>query len=466
VFFWPGRCAACLGIDIGHVCANCGIECGLYANGRCARCELAHRVDAELASAGSSARPLADRLKASENPNATLIWLTRGKAWAVVREVVGSGEDLTHERLDDIPRTPDRRGRTRHRHDVEYARALLVAAGLLPPCSRLALRFQNWADAALASVSSGSDRWVVRRFCRERLAPTVEHQERRGKATTGTVRWAQARLRAAIQFMEWMKPRGGLEALNRVKLDEWLAGSTSRFTVRDFVRWAVREKLVDLPLSAMPTRMSRSPAEAVDHDVRAAIAHRLLHEQGIDSADRVAGLLIVLYGQHLSRIIRLSTRDARLEPTRLRLGKDWLEIPEPMAGHVRSLVCTAVDREAAETQTWLFPGINPGRHLSEDALSARLALHGIGARAMRNTAVFHLATSVQPHTLYRLLGLHPNTAVAWARVAGSVYASYWSAISDNDLSIDPTETEDPSADGEELELLKELGLAEDPQEFW
>ena len=41
VFFWPGRCATCLGIDVGQVCVSCGIEARLYAQGRCIRCELA-----------------------------------------------------------------------------------------------------------------------------------------------------------------------------------------------------------------------------------------------------------------------------------------------------------------------------------------------------------------------------------------------------------------------------------------
>jgi hypothetical protein len=44
---------------------------------------------------------------------------------------------------------------------------------------------------------------------------------------------------------------------------------------------------------------------------------------------------------------------------------------------------------------------------------------------MRNAALFHLASIVQPHTLARLLGLHPNTAVAWVNLAGGIYARYW-----------------------------------------
>ena len=48
-------------------------------------------------------------------------------------------------------------------------------------------------------------------------------------------------------------------------------------------------------------------------DERWATARSLLHDEDIDLADRVAGLLVLLYGQQLSRITAL-TRD-RVELT-------------------------------------------------------------------------------------------------------------------------------------------------------
>lgn len=263
-----------------------------------------------------------------------------------------------------------------------------------------------------------------------------------------------------------MTPRGGLSALNRTLLDEWLAGSTARFNVRDFVRWAVREKLVDLPLKAMPMRTSRSPAESIDHDDRIKLAQRLFHEEGIATADRVAGLLIVLYGQHLSRIVGLTTSDARLCPTRFRLGVDWIEVPEPMAVYVEVLVRSASQGRGDADQRWLFPGIKPGRHMSEETLGHHLAALGINSRAMRNAALFHLASSVQPYILYRLLGLHPNTAVAWSRVAGSIYAAYWSDVADKDLVIENDDLDDVGDEDAVKEVLVDLGLVEETSEFW
>lgn len=77
---------------------------------------------------------------------------------------------------------------------------------------------------------------------------------------------------------------------------------------------------------------------------------------------------------------------------------------------------------------------------------------------MRNAAIFHLAAALQPHTLYRLLGLHPGTAVRWGAVAGSVYMNYWdSQINDED---------DFDVELDDDDILVELGLESSQGEFW
>ena len=117
---------------------------------------------------------------------------------------------------------------------------------------------------------------------------------------------------------------------------------------------------------------------------------------------------------------------------------------------------------------WLFPGQRPGSHLSEASLARRLGEYGISARAMRNAALFHLATIVQPHTLSRLLGLHPNTAVAWVNLAGGIYARYWQrliddglAAGDDDYLESDGDLDEDRPEGDPLDILDELGLSGD-----
>lgn len=460
VYFDDGICAGCLKIDAGQTCVTCGIEARIYAAGHCVRCELNTRVDRLLDSFEADTAALATVLKSARSPKAALRWLSTSASCRQIEDVLRSGAHVTHEQLDDLPRVPDRRGHADSRHDVEYTRALLIAAGMLPARSGVASQFEPWAAEWVSDLSAG-DRWVLMRFCRERLIPTLEWHDEIGKSTSGSLRWAKARLRASSQLLEWLQPRGGLGALNRERLDEWLTGPTTRFIVRDFVLWASRTDQTSIGRKETPRRQPVTASESAGHDELQRAARHLLHEPG-RLTDRVGGLLVVLYGQHLSRIVRLSLEQVRSEPTRLALGGDWLVIPEPMDVLVEELV-TAARRSGPASPQWLFPGQRPGTHLSEDALGARLERVGVSARSMRNAAVFHLASQIQPHTLYRLLGLHPNTAAKWAQVAGSIYANYWAELVEEDeFTLDADELEEPAADED---VLSELGVTTEANDF-
>ncbi|MEV4251439.1 hypothetical protein AB0J63_49680 [Streptosporangium canum] len=104
--------------------------------------------------------------------------------------------------------------------------------------------------------------------------------------------------------------------------------------------WAIRQRLLDLPISAIPVRMPQSPPAVEDYRLRIDLAHRLLHEEGFPADVRVAGLLVVLYGQHLSRIagIERESVDPASTPPRIKLGKDWPELPEPMGRPIAELL--------------------------------------------------------------------------------------------------------------------------------
>lgn len=249
---------------------------------------------------------------------------------------------------------------------------------------------------------------------------------------------------------------------------EWLAGPSTRHWARQFLLWAARQHLLDLPASAIPLRTPQAPSDVEDYQLRADLAYRLLHEEGIPADIRVAGLLVVLYGQHLSRIVGIEREsvDPESAPPRIKLGRNWLELPDPMGRHIAELLAQAPRRSApfAEDARWLFLGDGAGTHLSSDRLGVRLAKYGIHARSMRNTVLFQLGATVQPRTLARLLDLHTGTAVAWVNKADGIYSNYWGRIlrdeDDEDLALfDPgLEALDEDDDGDPEDLLEELGL--------
>lgn len=57
----------------------------------------------------------------------------------------------------------------------------------------------------------------------------------------------------------------------------------------------------------------------------------------------------------------------------------------------------------------------------------QLNRHGITVRPARNTTLIAVAAELPAAVLADTVGLHPNTAVRWARLANSAWASYLAA---------------------------------------
>jgi hypothetical protein len=80
----------------------------------------------------------------------------------------------------------------------------------------------------------------------------------------------------------------------------------------------------------------------MDTETRWEQARWLLNDTALNTADRVAGLLVLLYAQWPAAISRLTLDhvDADDQAVRLRLGPQPVVLPEPLAALVRELVAT------------------------------------------------------------------------------------------------------------------------------
>ena len=148
----------------------------------------------------------------------------------------------------------------------------------------------------------------------------------------------------------------------------------------------------------------------------------------------MAGLLVLLYGQPLARIARLTRDQVTLTPDRatLTLGTMPLDLPAPLDQLVRQLLDRRHGRAAVgrtSDHPWLFPGGAPAQPISAAHLSARLAAVGIHGRSGRNTALMDLAVKIPPVALARLLGIHITTAGDWAERAAGSQAAYAAQVS-------------------------------------
>ena len=105
-----------------------------------------------------------------------------------------------------------------------------------------------------------------------------------------------------------------------------------------------------------------SQQERLDH-LRRVLAHDDLHV-----AHRLVAVLVLLFGQPISKIVRLRRDDVTVtaDAVTLRLSDDPLTLPAPVAELMTAFLAdpryrrnTAANRDSP----WLFPGTSPGRLL-------------------------------------------------------------------------------------------------------
>ncbi|MCX5346721.1 hypothetical protein [Streptomyces mirabilis] len=194
-----------------------------------------------------------------------------------------------------------------------------------------------------------------------------------------------------------------------------------------------------MPAVHIPPRgTSRATERLAEEDERWQISKRLLHDADLALTDRVAGCLVVLYGQPVSRIAQL-TSDKILAGgggVQLQLGSRPVEISEPLGSLLLEL---AHGRRAFavlgqnEQGPWLFPGGRAGQAMTASHLTVRLNRLGIGARASRNTALLDLAARIPASVLSDVLGISITCAVAWSNDAGNARLGYAADIARREL---------------------------------
>jgi hypothetical protein len=335
--------------------------------------------------------------------------------------------DLAHGRISCSHAALDAVGADRA---VEYLRSLLVRYGVLPSRDRRLADFQRWAAAKLDAIGNEGHRQVLKRFLRWRL---LRHL-RSGSTTAtplghGPYQRAKQRLTVAIAFLAWLAGRGRhLAECTQHDLDQWFGtGPTTRRHVITFLSWARQQRIIrniEVPV------ISTEGAEACPpgSDARLAAIRRLLLDQTLAPGDRTVGCLVTLYGQQVSTIaaLRITGTSCADGATRLKLGADWLDVPEPVATLLRQHLGnrTNMSTAANPASPWLFPGQLAGEHRSYRRLVRVLHHLGIPARASRLAAWRELARNAPPAVLADALGVSPGTAMRHAFLGGADWSAY------------------------------------------
>lgn len=420
-------CATCARPDteFWQSCPGCGQPRRIHAR-RCARCNLQQRLRELLSNDTAEIRPelqaLYDALAGARRPDTVVAWLDKSTAPTILREL--TGQPLTHTALDALPA-----GKA-----VEHLRSILVAIGTLPPRDEQMARLERWITSVVADRCDPDERQILHRYALWHVLRRLRGRLKGAGTTHEQVVAAQRVIKAARNLLDWLTDHQlTLATAGQGDLEAWLlaAKPSYRIDAGNFVRWAKTHKLTQLDLPA--TRWS-GPSGLIDTETRWEQARWLLHDATLKPEDRVAGLLVLLYAQWPAALSRLTVDhvEQRGNEVRLRLGREPIVLPEPLAGLVLQVAATRHGKAVIGDQgnsPWLFPGGQPGRPLSAFGLAERLRQLGINSARSRSAALFQLATELPAAVLARLLGIHITVAAAWQRASSGDWTNYAAEIS-------------------------------------
>jgi len=420
----PDVCPTCYQAPV----IDCSI-CGQQALGRrttnhgrprCFACQAAQQIDAALTGPDGMIRPelkpVRDALTERERPRSLLSNWHDLASLRLLTSIAQGQVELSHDALDARPQV----------FSVSYLRALLVAAGALPPRDENAARLHRYAAEVVAQVNDPEMRGVLTRYARWHLVGRAQ-TDRHDRIAPNVAARCRGDIDSARAFLDYLISGGcDLDDCPQAHLDAWI--TTDRGRRLAFIRWLKRGgylRRVWLP-GPVP---AKDPAHDVDPEEQLALVRRLLHEPGSASVeDRAAACLILLYAQPVAKIVRLTVEDIQMGDgeTFLRLGPEPVLLIPPLDELVTALPAAQPFGAASKLadSRWLFIGKNAGTHLHPASLMRRMHRLGVTSRASRNTALLRLASTTPPAVFASLVGVSIGTATRWGGLAGASWSSY------------------------------------------
>ncbi|MFI7536674.1 hypothetical protein [Streptosporangium sp. NPDC049376] len=143
---------------------------------------------------------------------------------------------------------------------------------------------------------------------------------------------------------------------------------------------------------------------------------------------RVAGVIVLLYVQPLSRVVRLTVDDVVHDgdSVLLRLGEPASPVPAPVAALLLEHLATRSNMNTATNPSsrWLFPDRRTGQPLGSNHLSALLNKVGIPIAAARGTAVRQQLLELPAPVVADALGYHDKTTSRLRNEVGGTWSRY------------------------------------------
>jgi hypothetical protein len=368
-------CGPCCGDDRNWVCTGCGRVDLLIADGQ----RLAYTVKVRVTQLLSGPD---GHIPAQLHGVATLLLVDNtaeqtqevlnGCQWVrLLGELVASGKPISHEVLDEL----DQSIHVRHLRHV-----LIRTRALGQPREGLEC-LEPWMKSLFAGLSPRKAS-VLRRCASWSLLPRAWRRAARVQLIASTLKYVRTRILAAQQFLRWLEGNQiALADATQHAVDSWLAlGASTRLRLRDFLRWAhTRALAADLEVGWLGSQ--GLPEQILDSDERWAMLRRCVRDDNLSLRLRVAGALVLLYGEIPSRMVELTADSVTIAGSDTDLALHDQPVPPPLAALLVRLVALnsqhITTTSSPDGPAWLFPGTRVGSHLGHGGLT-RLLNNDIG----------------------------------------------------------------------------------------
>jgi hypothetical protein len=415
-------CMSCAGISGNYHCATCHTEGQLYRDGQCARCALRNDITALMVDGAAdpvTMGTIVTILCEVDRPESILSWKRSPAVRALLAGLAGGHIPLTHDGLDAA-------GQSRQ---VSHLRSLLEHNGVLPPRDEPLARFQTWLAGKLDATGEPTVRTPVEQFATWHHLNRLRRKSTSGQTSHGPAHSARQEINETLKFLTWLYETHHRTAATcrQQDIDEWLAtGPTTRTKIRTFVVWANKSNInATLHLDATPAKSTH----LLNQEQRLAWINELLDGDTESLQYRVAGTLLLLYAQPLTRIVALPTAAVVIDTqqTRISLGAEPVPVPEPFADMLKDHLRNRPNLRTAGGTTanpWLFPGRRAGKHLEHHTMMLKLRTLGINLLGARNSALQNLVAEIPPPVVAHLLGYSHNCTQRHAQLAAQPWSRY------------------------------------------
>jgi hypothetical protein len=406
-------CATCAGLPARFACRQCGSEEHHYGR-LCARCTLSDRALDILSDdegvIGPELSLLRSYLESSDKPEQVIKWLHRGPHSDLLR-AIGRGElPLSHETLATAPRDKG----------LIYLRDLLDQSGALPRTRPEMLRLEEWVARFVEQLPTNHAP-IIGRYATWSILRKARREATKSDLTRGAVAHAKASLRGAATFLGWLNQRDlTVHSMTQLAVEQFgLSHSTTRW-LPQFLTWSSRHEARHTV--RLPSRQQGAPTVELDDKTHRAIISSLLVEAQIPLDARVGCLLVALFGQPATRVLRLEVDHVRF------IEDDGIEVlftdhPLVLPSAAAALVGEYL-RSLPDGIRWLFPGRRPGSHRDVQFLVRHLAPINGTVSQLQNSARFKLAGAAPAKVLADMLGLTVATFEQYASLSSGSWGEY------------------------------------------